>query len=236
MFKLSTQINSANIVVAKKVLGDRLPNVKSSHRCEAMARAFGYRTYAALLQSARAFSEKIHNVDESLFVDYLGTHGFHVSPISLYAASARMALMNISQKYPTLTVAGFGTGMGGVNQTAMERTKKLADGRAGLTNEYAVEPFLASLVFLSHVERTKTIRSGAGSYGLKHLAEKLDCSYPTGEHLGPVYVPNGVFIAAAIHAGFDAKPHVNMFGEFTLNASFNMSKMSLRNLQREFRS
>ena len=102
-------------------------------------------------------------------------------------------------------------------------------------SDYSIDQVLASLAFVSRVERTKTIRPATNSYWLKHIAESYDCTYPRGDKLGPVYVPNGVHIAAAIHAGFDVKPHTDAYGGETLNAGFNMGKASLYNLDCEIR-
>jgi hypothetical protein len=73
-------------------------------------------------------------------------------------------------------------------------------------------------------KRTKTVRSGNGSYRLKHVAENYVCAYPEGEKLGPDYVPNGMLIAAALHMGFKYKTHVDDLGYDTQNATFNMSR------------
>lgn len=94
---------------------------------------------------------------------------------------------------------------------------------------------MASLAFVSRVERTRTIRPATNSYWLKHIAENYVCTYPDGEKLGPLYVPNGLLIAAAIHAGFHVKPHTDDYGGETLNAGFNMGKASLYDLDCEIR-
>jgi hypothetical protein len=66
--------------------------------------------------------------------------------------------------------------------------------------------------------------------------ENYECTFPEGEKLGPVYVPNGLLIAAAIHAGFDVKPHTDSYGRESLNAGFNMGKTSLYDLDFEIRA
>lgn len=70
---------------------------------------------------------------------------------------------------------------------------------------------------------------------MKHIAENFKCTYPDGEKLGPHYVPNGVLIAAAIHAGFMTKSHFDELGYHTLNVTFNMSKPCLDDLDYEVR-
>jgi hypothetical protein len=91
------------------------------------------------------------------------------------------------------------------------------------------------LALLARVPKTKTIRSGTGSYGLKHIAENYVCEYPEGGELGPDYVPNGMLIAAALHMGFKYKTYVDDLGYDTQNASFNMSKAIIDELDAEIR-
>ncbi|MCK1673842.1 hypothetical protein [Bradyrhizobium sp. 150] len=92
-----------------------------------------------------------------------------------------------------------------------------------------------SLALLARVKPIKTIRSGTGSYRLKHVAENYECSYPEGSKLGPHYVPNGMLIAAAVHLGFNCKEHVDDLGYHTPNTTFNMSKSVIDDLDAEIR-
>jgi hypothetical protein len=200
-----------------------------------MARGFGYRTYASCLKDARSGNGSIAGVDGAAFRDYLVQHDFNAPASALYRAAATAALHKVAERFPNLTAGGFGAGDWNPRHTPAERRKEFADGRAELVSDYAAEPFLASLAFVARVERTKTIRPATNSYWLKHIAENNDCTYPEGGKLGPVYVPNGLLIAAAIHAGFDVKPHTDDYGRETLNASFNMGKASLYNLDCEIR-
>ena len=112
---------------------------------------------------------------------------------------------------------------------------RFQDERAKLIEDQAVNSFLTSLAFLTRVRRTKTIRQGTGSYRLKHIAENYACTYPEGEKLGPTYVPNGAFIAAALQAGFKMKTYVDDLGYDCVNVSFNMSKPCLDDLDCEIR-
>ncbi|ULJ75893.1 hypothetical protein [Rhizobium gallicum] len=111
-----------------------------------------------------------------------------------------------------------------------ERYSRFLESRSRLLSEDAASPFLTSLALLAKVTRTKTIRKGTGSYWVKHIAENLECTYPEGEPLGPHYVPNGVLIAAAIHAGFLTKSHYDELGYHSPNVTFNMSKPCLEDL------
>ncbi len=240
MFTLSIPVTASNLDAIKSALTKALPDVKSSHRCEAIARGLGYRTYASLLAETRTNDAKVATANGMAFSAYLAEHDFYVAGPALYRAVAKAALLAVSEQWPRLTIGGFGVGErerrpDGQWETGADRRKKLEDGRAQLVSDYEIEAFLASLAFVSRVERTKTIRPATNSYCVKHIAENYACTFPEGEALGPVYVPNGVLIAAAIHAGFMVKPHTDDYGGETLNAGFNMGKASLYDLDCEIR-
>ncbi len=200
-----------------------------------MARGFGFNTHAAFLVAARSGEQRIATLDGEAFTGYLAQHDFNVPGSALYRAGAKAALQNVAERFPTLTTSGFGMGDWSFDKTPAERHREFAEDRAELVSDFAVEPFLASLAFLSRVERTKTIRPATNSYWLKHVAEDYACTYPDGETLGPVYVPNGLLIAAAAHAEFEVKPNRDEYGRETLNARFNMAKVSLFDLDCEIR-
>lgn len=233
MFTLSISVTASAVDAVKRSLTKALPEVKSSHRCEALARGLAYRTYASLKANMDAGHHAV--ADGAAFTTYLAQHDFHGPGTALYRAVAKAALEQVAERYPTLTAGGFGIGEWQPDDTAAVRRQRFDDDRAELVSDHSAEPFLASLAFVARVERTKTIRPATNSYWLKHIAENYECRYPGGEKLGPVYVPNGLLIAAAIHAGFDAKPHTDDFGRETLNAGFNMAKASLYDLDCEIR-
>jgi hypothetical protein len=64
--------------------------------------------------------------------------------------------------------------------------------RRRLEGNHAAEEFIRAVSWLEKVPRRKTFNPYSSSYGIKEAAEKW-----TGD-----YISNGVFIAAAIHAGF----------------------------------
>ncbi|WP_192355965.1 hypothetical protein [Mesorhizobium mediterraneum] len=240
MFNLNLQVTEPNLEALKAELTRTLSHVKSSHRCEALARSLGFRTYATGRAEAKAWAPIIATVKGDLFQDYLYAHGFECSALPLYLAAGRIALADIRQKSPHLTVWGMGVGRprhkaDGRLETRAELNKRFAEEREELTSDGAVESFLATLALLSRVPPTKTIRQESGSYWLKHIAENFACSYPTGEKLGPRYVPNGAAIAAAIHAGFRFKTYLDENGFWEINVSFNMSKALLIDLDCQMR-
>ena len=135
------------------------------------------------------------------FATYLQAHGFNVSPVPFYRAAARVALHAVLDKEPKLTIWGIGVGgpkrkANGQRENPREFQARFVAEREQLLTDFAIEPFLLSLALVAKIAH-RTIGSGTGSYGLKHIAEKYKCTYPEGEQLGPQYVPNGV----AIHCG-----------------------------------
>lgn len=240
MFILKIPASAGGIDLIKAELTHKLPDVKSSHRCEAIARGLGFRTYAAALAAAKAETPITAHVRGDLFTAYLTDHGFDVRSESLYHAAAKIALREVSERTPKLTMWGIGVGHprrkeDGRWEDFRDMNAKFRQDRAELVSDDAVEAFLTSLAFLARVTPTKTIREGTGSYWLKHIAENFACTYPEGEKLGPTYVANGVLIAAALHAGFKMKSYVDDLGYDDLNVSFNMSKPCLEDLDCEIR-
>lgn len=240
MFTLNLTLTTTALDVLKGELTRKLPVVKSSHRCEALGRSLGFITYASARTAACSLPPPTVTVNGNAFTDYLASHGFDVPAIPLFHVAAKAALQDVARRTPALTMWGFGIGRpqrgaDGKRETSEIFNKRFVDDRAKLTSDGAVEPFLLSLALLARVVPTKTIRQGTGSYRLKHIAENYACTYPGGEPLGPQYVPNGAFVAAAIHAGFLYKSYVDEFGYEAVNVSFNMSKPGLDDLDCEIR-
>ncbi|MDJ1158094.1 hypothetical protein QNA08_07590 [Chelatococcus sp. SYSU_G07232] len=240
MFALTIPVSADGLDTIKAELTRELPDVKSSHRCEAIARGLGFRTYAAALAAVKAETPGTAHIRGDLFTTYLADHGFDVRPKLLYHAAAKVALHEVSKRMPKLTMWGIGVGRprrkeDGSWEDFRDMNAKFRQDRAVLISDGAVKSFLTSLAFLARVTPTKTIRKGTGSYWLKHIAENYACAYPEGEKLGPTYVANGVLIAAALHAGFKIKTYIDEMGYDDLNVSFNMSKPCLEDLDCEIR-
>jgi hypothetical protein len=227
MFSLAIHLSPAAIDEIKTDLREALPHVKSSHRCEALARGLGFRTYAAALTQASGLA-KANGV---AFSDYLAEHGFQIDPPPLYEAVGRCAVRRVLEKIPDLSV----NGMGVVRERTSDRTWESPSetrarhelSRARLVDD-GVEEFLRSLALLERIQPTKNVRSNTDSYELKHIAEKYRCTYPEGQELGPDYVSNGALIAAAVHAGFSYRTYSYGSGRLLPNVSFNMSINSLK--------
>lgn len=240
MFVLRISVTLPVIDRIKVLLTQSLPDVKSSHRVEALGRGLGFRTYAALRTAVQESAPPLATVTGSHFSDYLKEHGFEVDPAHLYRAAAEVAIQAVLDAMPRLHIYGIGFGRpqrnpDGSRQTPQEQYAEFQERREECLGKHAAEAFLRSLALLERVTVTKTIRSGAGSYRLKHIAENYVCTYPEGGKLGPAYVPNGMLIAAAVHMGFAYKTYMDDFGYDTLNASFNMSKAVVDDLDAEIR-
>lgn len=240
MFDLKIRLSSDRLEAVKAELTRNLPDVKSSHRCEAIGRGFGFRTYAAALAAARDETPPSVHVNGDLFVGYLSGHGFNVSQKIFYHAAARIAIRDVLDQEPRITTWGIGVGHPQKkDDKSFETVKEMYDRsnqvRAELLENRCIDAFLLSLSLLKRVSSTKTIRKGTGSYKIKHIAENYVCSYPNGENLGPAYVPNGALIAAALHMGFKMKTYKDYLGYDDVNVSFNMSKTCIADLDCEIR-
>ena len=204
-----------------------------------MARAFGFRTYAAVLAATADSADAGRwEANGQIFSDYLVEHGFTVDTSIFHRAVGRIALSEILAREPLLNVEGIGAGdrrrVNGVPETASNRQRRIDNSRTDFTSDHGVEEFLRALVCVSRVRSIKRIDRQADSYELKHLAEKTPCTYPEGQELGPDYVSNGALIAAAIYAGFNHRQINDGVKEPSLNANFNMSSSSIRELRAEF--
>ena len=214
-----------------------MPAVKSSHLCEALARALGFNTYAAARAATEGGSDAgRREADGRAFAAYLAEHGFAVDTVPFHLATSRAAMVEVLAAEPSLTMAGMGIGdrerVGDRWETGAERRARFDASRAKLLTEDGVGQFLRALACVSRIAPTKAFTGRHDSYGLKHIAEGLPCTYSEGQPLGPDYVSNGALIAAALHAGFRAKTFDDR-GLVSLNVSFNMSLRSLRDLRRE---
>ena len=240
MLTMNLTLTDSVLDFVKAEVSRLLPDVKSSHRCEAIGRGLGFGTYAAARAAARTTISDIATVNASAFISYLAEHGFVTSSLPIFHATAKIVLKDVAERVPKLTIWGMGVGRpqittNGKRETGAEFSKRFREARSELTSDYAVRPFLLSLALLERVTATKTVRAGTGSYWLKHIAENYICRYPDGKELGPHYVPNGAFIAAAVHAGFRFKSSVDEYGYENISVRFNMSRPRLIDLDCEIR-
>lgn len=121
-------------------------------------------------------------------------------------------LKNVLDAHPTL--CDFGYSLYGCGLTNEERKERLVKERQYMLDNYS-EKFEQVVRWLSRFSKTKTIRKSHSSYGLKHICER---------DVG--YITNGLFIAAAIHCGFDFQRSSLM----SPNLFFNISKKEVDKL------
>lgn len=216
MFSIS--VGEAAIEQIKTSIRESLPDVKSSHRAEAIARGLGFNTNAALRAAiVKEYATRV--VDEDTFVDYLQSHGFAASPDVFRRACARVAIRQVMARSPTLTRFGFGT-FEHARKSLEERRTGIEAGRREMLTDHACDEFLLALDYATQLKPRKTInRNSSTSYGFKHKAERFEGACHA-KGVGNRYVSNGMMIAAAPHAGFTAIPsHAG-----SPNALFNVSQ------------
>jgi len=239
MIDLRITISTNSIAQMKLRLIKALPHVKSSHRVEALARGLGFRTYATLREATRVATTTAQ-ADATDFCAYLAVHGFAAEAEHFYRAAASVAVSNVLAVEPRLSVWGYGIGRlqrraDGTRETSYQHHARFLEQRAHLMDEDALDQFLLALGLVQRIPATRTIRTGSGSYRLKHVAENSFCTFPCGMQFGPHYVANGALIVAALHAGFRYKTHIDELGYESINVTFNMSKPVIDDLDCEIR-
>jgi len=110
MFALPVHIAFAEQIDSMKAdLTKYLPHIKSSHHVEALARALGFNTYAAL-RARDLFGQPIYTeIDWIAFSSYLKEKGFTPAAKPLYLAAARAVIkliLEVPILEPNLTLEG----------------------------------------------------------------------------------------------------------------------------------
>lgn len=238
MFSFQMIIAFAEQIDSMKVdLTRYLPDIKSSHRVEALARALGFKTYAALRAADLFYGGHIvADVNWAAFNDYLKEKGFYATakPLFLAAgrASIRLTLGMPDWDYQNLTRDGFGINTSHhKGETPQARAERFKRTREDMLTDESVEEFLRSYSVVSRIPKTRTITKKRGAYGLKHIAEKASIVYPDGEISPPSYVCTGSLIFAAVSAGFWFKPTT----EDSQSVNFNMLQSAIDDLDCEIR-
>jgi hypothetical protein len=175
----------------KDALRASLPDVKSSHRVEALARGLGWTTNASM-RAALAAAPMGTTPDEGAFRDYLSRHSFDAPGGTLLRAFARAGLRRAMDLAPELSGFGYRVARDR-GETPEEAETRFAENRAEMLGEHGVEEFIRAAEFLSKFGRRKSMNRRRTSYGLKHDAERQ-----AGD-----YVANGTLIAAALALGFN---------------------------------
>jgi hypothetical protein len=191
----------------KDALRASLPDVKSSHRVEALARGLGWATNASM-RAALAAAPAETASDEGAFLDYLRRHSFDAPSGTLLRAFAQAGLRRAMDLAPELSGFGYRVTRDR-GETPEEAEARFLKNRAEMLGEHGVDEFIRAAEFLSKFGQRKSMNRKRSSYGQKHDAER-----EAGD-----YVANGMLIAAALALGFSAeRTHAG-----SPNAYFNIS-------------
>ena len=235
MFTFPIHIAFAEQIDSMKAdLTKYLPDIKSSHRVEALARALGFKTYAAL-RARDLFKSPIYiEIDWLAFSNYLKGKGFLPTAKPLYLAAGRASIRLILETpglEPNLTREGLGINTEHhKGETAQEYVERFRRAREDMLLDSSVVEFLRSYSLVSRIPHTKTITTKRGAYGLKHIAENASFFYPDGEESRADYVCTGSLICAALHAGFYYKSYPD-----SQSVHFNMLQRAIDDLDCEVR-
>ena len=204
---MKSTITLTDIEHMKDALRASLPDIKSSHRVEALARGLGWATNASMRATLTAApAETVPN--EGVFLDYLRQHSFEAPSGSLVRAFAQVGVRRAMDLEPELSGFGYRVARDR-SETAEEAEARFLASRTEMLGEHGVDEFIRAAEFLLKFGRRKTMNRKRSSYGLKHDAERA-----AGD-----YVANGMMIAAALAMGFSAeRTHAG-----SPNAYFNIS-------------
>jgi hypothetical protein len=210
----------ADIESLKRELTRLLPDVKSSHRVEAMARGLGWNTNAALRADLSA--NAIGRVpDPKAFETYLRDYGFAGAPsVTLLHVIARTkfpseyaAIQRVMDRDPDLATGGYGL-PGDRSQPRAQREAEFRQDREEMLTPERIGQFIRARAYLEPFGKRQSLNTKVSSYGLKHRAE----NFHRERGVNYSYVSNGMLIAAALDLGFRVKPtNINAF----LNISSN---------------
>ncbi len=192
-----------DVDAVKKELGGLLPEVKSSHRVEALARGLGWNTNAAL-RADLPQGQMERQVDDAAFNNYLAQHGISETRHDALSeavlrhkfADQHVAIRAVMAREANLTYFGFG--VYDRMQSPEQREVQFRENSERMLSACAIQEFMRACEFLSQFEMRETINDALSSYGLKHRAERFHRE----RHGESCYVSNGMLIAAAVHLGF----------------------------------
>ncbi len=176
---MKAHISLTDVDAIKVELLRLLPDVKSSHRGEAMARGLGSGSNAAL-RAELVTGATVRPVDNGAFSSYLKEHGFEDSSYDALVeavvrckfAAERAAIEAVMSKEPNLTYFGFGV-FDDRKKTPEQRATEFAEGRRSMLGAHAVDEFMRACEYLAQREKRATISKSGTSYGLKHKAERF---------------------------------------------------------------
>ncbi len=195
-------IDQSSLLTLKADLRTALPHLSSTLRVEALARGLGFNTYAAM-RAALSRSARLVGPEDDKLLAYVQSKGGVADPRALRRTLARHMIRRIMEVETHVTTAGYGIAWSHY-PTGAEQRKAFDQQRAELLGDSAADQFELALKYLSRMERRQSINRDYTTYNLKHQAERLSRDRGLFVHLGN-YVSNGVFIVAALAAGFEVR-------------------------------
>ncbi|AIB13206.1 hypothetical protein ABAZ39_14680 (plasmid) [Azospirillum argentinense] len=203
---MKTLISLDDVESIKRELIGMLPDFKSSHRVEAMARGLGWGSNAAL-RAELAVGPQTRSPDSRVFSEYLKEHGFQAvkygaleeAVVRCKFAGTRSAVEAVMAAEPGLSMNGFRTD--DFRKSRQEREDEFRGLREEMPSADGVLQFVRACEFLAQVPRRATVNRTSISYDWKHVAERFHRERGEPDS----YVSNGMFIAAALHLGFTVK-------------------------------
>ncbi|HEV7264741.1 MAG TPA: hypothetical protein VGN83_07475 [Falsiroseomonas sp.] len=215
------------VEAVKTELRISLPDVKSSHRVEALARGLGWATNAAL-RAALAVEPSDRIADPGAFHAYLAERSVAVPARALFDGILRAQVRAVMGSNDRLTRHGFGVYDEGRISVAEWRTR-FAASRAEMLEPAALGEFERACEFLSRLSRTQAPTKVLSTYNLKHSAERWHRHRGIEGRWDREYVSNGMLLAAAYHLGF----HVRRASPTAFTGHLNVSTTSVRTLENE---
>ncbi|WP_143324407.1 hypothetical protein [Caulobacter sp. FWC2] len=159
---------------------------------------------------------------DEAFERYLSDHDLHANDRALRRTLARVGLRRAMAHDSMLTTTGYGIAWQ-LYKTNAEARAASVQLRADLLDDWSADQFELASLYLSQLEPRKSLNRDYSTYNLKHQAERLSRERGIATHLGN-YVCNGVFIAAALSAGF----HVRQIDWSSLNGFINATTRSIK--------
>jgi hypothetical protein len=209
------------VEAVKAELRTSLPDVKSSHRVEALARSLGWATNAAM-RAALAAGPSNRVADPGPFHAYIAERGFAMPARTLFDGILRAQVRAVMASNDRLTHHGFG-----VNEeeriSVAEWRIRFAAGRAEMLEPAALAGFERACEFLSRLSRTRAPTRVLTTYNLKHSAERWHRHRGIEGRWDREYVSNGMLLAAAYHLGFQ----VRRAGPTAFSGHLNVSTASV---------
>ena len=220
-------VSLSTVDILKRILGQALPEVKSSHRAEAMARGLGWGTNAAM-RAALAGAPANQTIEPVAFTDYLAKRDFIANERVFPNAVLSAQIWAVREANPELSRYGFGVYEEN-RISVMEWRKRKAESRAEMLGAQAIAEFERACEFLLQLQKTQAPTRVLTSYKLKHSAERWHRHRGIEGRWDRDYVSNGMLLTAAYHLGFQ----VRRTSRTSFSGYLNVSTASVRAIEEQ---